>query len=242
MIRVATFNIRHGRAERGGVDLTGLAAAVRGLDAEVLGLQEIDVGVGRSGGVDEAALAAEAAGATAHHFAPALRTGGGWYGVAIAVRGELTDVEDRRLSGTGEPRVVTIARVVVPADDRRPAGPVGCTVAVTHLQAPGRGGSGEARHQLGEVLDALDAHPGPHLLLGDLNLGPASVGPVLADRGYVAAEHPPTFPAGRPTRRIDWIAVRGGRVDHAWVPDLHASDHRPVVAAITVGSSTRGGP
>lgn len=238
MIRVATFNIRHGRAERGGVDLTGLAAAVRGLDAEVLGLQEIDVGVGRSGGVDEAALGAEAAGATAHHFAPALRTGGGWYGVAIAVRGELTDVEGRRLTGAGEPRVVTIGRVRLAAHEG-PSAPVACTVAVTHLQAPGSGGTREARRQLEEVLDAIETRPGPHLLLGDLNLGPPAVEPVLSDRGYVAAEHPATYPARRPSRRIDWIAVRGGRVEHAWVPDVRASDHRPVVAGIVLGSSTR---
>jgi endonuclease/exonuclease/phosphatase family metal-dependent hydrolase len=41
----------------------------------------------------------------------------------------------------------------------------------------------------------------------------------------------PTWPAGAPVKRIDYITFTPGpRVSGAFVPDTPASDHRPVVA------------
>jgi endonuclease/exonuclease/phosphatase family metal-dependent hydrolase len=248
VLRVATFNIRHGKPQgRRDVDLTGYAAAVHALDADVLGLQEVDVDVPRSGRCDLAGLAIDACEGRTGHFAPALDLHGGRYGVALVVRGTLDDVEDLRLLGEGETRVATIARATVRPRDPGPGTEHGdehpapeLTVAVTHLQAPSSGRPHEARLQLGQVLDALDERPGPHLLMGDLNLGPAWVQPLLERRGFEVADAPPTFPARRPTRRIDWIAVRGGRIGVAVVPDVRTSDHRPLVATVALGPSALG--
>ncbi|WP_344345799.1 endonuclease/exonuclease/phosphatase family protein, partial [Kitasatospora putterlickiae] len=79
-LRIATFNLLHGQPlapdgaprpyppDPGGP----LAKAVAALDADVLALQEVDRGQARSGGTDQAAVAATAMGATDWRFAAAL--------------------------------------------------------------------------------------------------------------------------------------------------------------------------
>ena len=80
-MRIATFNILHGRStEDDRVDVDRLAAAVERLDADVLGLQEVDRDQPRSFGADLTAVAAEAMGAKEHQFVAALTgtPGGTW--------------------------------------------------------------------------------------------------------------------------------------------------------------------
>ncbi|MFJ2187588.1 endonuclease/exonuclease/phosphatase family protein [Kitasatospora sp. NPDC087861] len=79
-LRIATFNLLHGQplapdgaprpypADAGGP----LAEAVAALDADVLALQEVDRHQSRSGGTDQAAVAAKAMGAADWRFAAAL--------------------------------------------------------------------------------------------------------------------------------------------------------------------------
>src|SRR5215207_7646000 len=101
-VRIATFNILHGRSlEDGRVDVQRLADAIKTLDADVLGLQEVDRDQPRSLGADLTAVAAEAMGAVDSQFVAALSgtPGGTWmaatgdeqpgsatYGVALLSR------------------------------------------------------------------------------------------------------------------------------------------------------------
>jgi endonuclease/exonuclease/phosphatase family metal-dependent hydrolase len=72
-VRIATFNILHGRSPSDDrVDVERLAAAVKDLDADVLGLQEVDRDQPRSMGADLTAVAAEAMGAVDSQFVAAL--------------------------------------------------------------------------------------------------------------------------------------------------------------------------
>jgi endonuclease/exonuclease/phosphatase family metal-dependent hydrolase len=73
-VRVATFNLLHGRSlADGNVDESALRDAAATLDADVLGLQEVDRGQARSHLVDQTAAVADALGARHWHFVPALR-------------------------------------------------------------------------------------------------------------------------------------------------------------------------
>src|ERR671911_1392351 len=72
-MRVASFNILHGRAlsdQR--VDLDRLAEAIGLLDPDILALQEVDRLQPRSHGADLTAVAAEAMGAVSHRFVAAI--------------------------------------------------------------------------------------------------------------------------------------------------------------------------
>jgi endonuclease/exonuclease/phosphatase family metal-dependent hydrolase len=72
-VRLASFNVLHGRSlVDGTTSVERLAGACASLDADVLGLQEIDRNQARSGGVDQTAAAAERMGAAAWRFEPAL--------------------------------------------------------------------------------------------------------------------------------------------------------------------------
>ena len=80
-MRLATFNILHGRSLADGrVSTERLVEACASLDADVLCLQEVDRGQARSGFVDQTAEVATGIGATDWRFAPALvgEPGGRW--------------------------------------------------------------------------------------------------------------------------------------------------------------------
>lgn len=262
-MRVATFNVRHGRPERSRHPDTGqLVAAVRSLDADVIGLQELDRGTARVGGADQPALLAEATGMDLR-FARAIDHDGGQYGVALASRIPLGATEVLRLPGGGEPRVAVLGVVTDRGStgsdsngsdstgfdgagsdgtgsdgtaEHRPdregggSGRVSWAVGCTHLTTV----TSDAVRQLGIVLDALVelADGRPAVLLGDLNLGAEHVGPVISERGWIAAPSGPTHPTARPARRIDWVLVRSGSVTSSAVLDVRVSDHRPLIAVV----------
>jgi endonuclease/exonuclease/phosphatase family metal-dependent hydrolase len=222
-MRIATFNIQHGRGPDGEVDLDRLAAATALLDADVLALQEVDVEVPRSHGAN---LAAIAAGDMAFAFAPAMAIRHGWYGNALTVRGAIDDAEVVELPGEegDEPRVAVLATM------RPEAGGV-ITVAATHLSIRAH----IARLQLEAVLSTLVDRRPPHVLLGDLNLTPRIVEPAVASAGLALADTKrATFPAHRPRIRIDHIAVsRDLQLEQVDVVQTPVSDHRALVAAVT---------
>ena len=229
---MVTFNVQHGRPAapaaplgrlrrpRLGTDL--LARHCRGLGADVLALQEVDVRVARSGWADQAAVVAEATGLEPA-FGQARRLCLGRYGNALLGRNGLSDVEVIRLprEGRAEPRVAVLATVAVGA---------GLSVAATHLSTR----RPEAIAQLEAVMAALVARPGPHVLLGDLNLGPDEVQPMVDAAGLTLADPAvPSYPASAPRRRIDHVAVSGLSVEAVEVlPAAPVSDHRPVLAEL----------
>jgi endonuclease/exonuclease/phosphatase family metal-dependent hydrolase len=222
-LRIATFNLQHGRGPDGVVEPGRLANALAALDADVLGIQEVDVGVRRSGGVDQAALAAAATGMRVA-FGAAIRVRvRGLYGNALLVRGDMWDVELLRMPRprAGERRAALLARVAV--GDRE------LSVACTHLAVERE----EAQRQLDVVVAALARRPEPRVLLGDCNLGAEFVGPVVEAAGMTLAPGPPTYPAWSPQSRIDHVAVAGLDIVSVVTPESAVSDHRPLVAEVS---------
>jgi endonuclease/exonuclease/phosphatase family metal-dependent hydrolase len=214
-VRVATWNIQHGRRPDGVVDVELVGHTVAALDADVVALQELDVRARRSDRLDQPQVIATVA-AMQHVFAPAHRLGLlGRYGVALLSRTTIDAVDVVPLPGTGERRVALVARTE------------GVSVAVTHLS--------QRRHdsaaQLAVILDRLLAREGPHLLLGDLNRRAHEVDPLVV-RGLTVVAGPPTYPAGAPRLRIDHVAVAGVGVGAVDVPPVPVSDHRPLVVEI----------
>ncbi len=230
-LRVATFNIKHGT--RPGlrpwpwVTLPRLQAAVRSLDADVVGLQEVDRRLVRSWFVDQARYCAKAAGAPAYQFVRARWLLGGHYGNALVVRGELRGADLVRLprpAGT-EPRVALVAPAVVRETE--------VTLACTHLHNH----EPTAAEQLLALLAVLATRRRPLVLMGDLNLPREQFVPVLEAAGFDPGPVALTTPWPEPARQIDVVAVAGGRVLSAEAPPEPTSDHRPVVADIELADA-----
>ncbi|MFP5318645.1 MAG: endonuclease/exonuclease/phosphatase family protein [Acidimicrobiia bacterium] len=217
-MRVVTFNIRHGEDREGTVDLRGLAAACRRLDADVLALQEVDRRMRRSGWADLPRRIRRRTGTTLV-YAPALRLGlFGRYGNALLVRGAVGDVEPVRFPSPLEPRGAVLATVWV---QDRPL-----SVAATHLSID----RDERDIQLEALLRALGRRPLPRLLLGDLNGLPEDVAPPCGRAGLRLTLAGPTFPARDATKQIDHIAYAGLELAGAEVVDTGMSDHHALAA------------
>jgi endonuclease/exonuclease/phosphatase family metal-dependent hydrolase len=247
-VRIATFNILHGRSPGDGrVDLDRFAAAVASLDADVLALQEVDRDQPRSMGADLTAVAASAMGATSHHFAAALagtpstpwqaatgaeQPGSAMYGIALLSRYSVTDWQTIRLPAGRLPlphvvqgRMMPLlvrdeARVALVATVSTPRAPL--TVAATHLSfLPTRG-----RQQLRLLMRSLRGRRGPLVLAGDLNMDPPSVAELTGLSSLAAGL---TFPADEPRRQLDHIVGRGFRPVASAVVALGLSDHRALL-------------
>jgi endonuclease/exonuclease/phosphatase family metal-dependent hydrolase len=255
-VRIGTFNILHGRSPADGiVDVDRLDAAVRGLDADLLGLQEVDRDQPRSLRADLTAVAAEALGAVEYRFVAAVAgtPGGAWtaatgdeqpgaalYGVALLSRYPVTSWREIRLPamraglpmplpGTRRPVWVRDEpRVAVVAVVDGPFGEV--TVCTTHLSFM----PGWSARQLRRLVRALDATAGPLVLMGDLNMG---AGRATRVTGLRAAATAPTFPIGEPRRQLDHVLLRGGirAAGPAETPRPPLSDHRPLVVPCDAG-------
>jgi len=252
-VRLATFNLLHGRSlSDGKVHADRVAAAVADLDADVLGLQEVDRAQPRSGLLDLTAIAADALGAPVHRFAAAVvgTPGETWqpwrsaddnahplYGIALisrwpVLRWQITPLPAAPIRspvwapGGGLLLLKDEPRVLIAAVIDTPTGPM--TVANTHLSfVPGWN-----IRQLRAATRALRDLPAPRILLGDLNL-PAT--PVRACTGWRTLARRPTYPSAAPRAQLDHILAdpRGagplGPVVQIRTPAVGISDHRPLV-------------
>lgn len=254
-MRLATFNLLHGRSLTDGtVHGDRVAAAVADLDADVLGLQEVDKAQPRSGLLDLTAIAADALGATVHRFAAAVvgTPGETWqpwrsdddnmhplYGIALVSRYPVTrwqittlpgaPIRSPVLTGDGLLLLKDEPRVLLAAVLETPHGPM--TVATTHLSfVPGWN-----LRQLRACVRALRGLPGPRVLLGDLNM---PVTPVRAVTGWRPLAKAATYPSPAPRAQLDHVLAdprgldRLGRVVQVATPHPPVSDHRPLVVQL----------
>jgi endonuclease/exonuclease/phosphatase family metal-dependent hydrolase len=227
-VRVATFNLLSGKSpEDNVVREDRLVDAIKTLDADVLGLQEVDVGQERSGRLDLTAVVADAMGAGAARFEPTLigapedpwrrahpgESYAAAYGIAIVSRLPVQEWHAIRLPYTPMHSPIVLpgsGEVIYTRDEPRmalaavvmtPTGPL--TVVNTHLSfLPGWN-----VRQLRRLVHAVDELPRPAVIMGDLNM-PGRLPTVVSRWRPAVTAH--TWPAHRPMAQLDHILISPG--------------------------------
>jgi endonuclease/exonuclease/phosphatase family metal-dependent hydrolase len=250
-LRIATFNLLHGRSlDHLHVEEAELRAAAAAIDADVVGLQEVDRLQDRSWSLDQTAAVADALGAAHWRFVPALHgtpgrsrtwtaaaqddgalTHGPSYGVALVSRLPVLEWHVRRFGPAPVamplmvPGVKGLTRI---PDEQRVAlaavvdGPRGpMTVVTAHLSfVPGWNVA-----QLRVLSRWALALPAPRLLVGDFNL-PGAVSRVTS--GWVQLARVATYPSYRPRVQFDHVFAHGiavSAVRDVQAMRLPVSDH-----------------
>lgn len=225
IVRVATYNVHACVGRDGRRDVTRIIRILRTLDADVIGLQEVESRHGRSP-VDQAQTIAAALDMACVE-GPLLLAERGWYGNALLTR----------------LRVESVRRVLFGRYGKEARGVVVCDllgrdatswrVLTTHLDLRSR----HRRHQFETLLEALvPDRPRPTVLMGDFNeWWPRSPRLAALRRHVELPPAPPTFPSWLPILRLDRIAHAGCRLHHgvrrhATPLSRQASDHLPVFA------------
>ncbi|MFV0132481.1 endonuclease/exonuclease/phosphatase family protein [Streptomyces sp. HMX87] len=242
-LRVATYNIHAGAGQDGVFDLDRTAEAVRGLDADVIGLQEVDVHWGaRSGFVDEARELAAELGmrvffAPIYDLDPAAEGGQRrQYGVAILSRHPVLEAENHEIT-----RLSTQAPDSVPAPAPGFAEVVvnvkGSHVHVYSTHLDYRSDPSVRATQVADMLQVLAADRGPKILVGDFNAEATApeLAPLWRELRDASPDGGGTYPAVGPVKRIDSVTVSPGvTVTGARTVATDASDHRPVVTDLNL--------
>lgn len=218
----------------GEVNLERTAAVLRPLAPDIVALQEVDHGVARSGGEDQAAVLGGLLGME-HAFGAFMDYQGGQYGMAILSRHPIVRVNPVRLPEGNEPRIALAVELELPG---------GIRVIVVNVHFDWVADDAFRYAQAAHLSGYLNALAVPYLLVGDFNDEPPSRTLGLFRTRAVEVAKPSrglTFPSDEPVKEIDYIFAGPAA---AWtvgvaevIGEREASDHRPVLGVLTLRSS-----
>jgi len=235
-IKVMSFNIAHGRGiDNDKVDLERIADVIRESGADVVGLQEVDRYYGdRSNYEDQLRVLAELLedeGFIDYKYGANLdlEPHEGYesrqYGTGILSKYPIEEAENVLLNSYGrEQRGVLKATIDVNG--------ISMNIYNTHLALPDEDRLGQAE----EIVEMMNAFPGPKILMGDLNTEPdtESLNYLLnygeINDSFADIENAFTFRADDPIKRIDFLLTSPLiTFDNQQVINTLASDHLPIV-------------
>ncbi|MCC6161857.1 MAG: endonuclease/exonuclease/phosphatase family protein [Acidobacteria bacterium] len=231
-LRVLTFNIHHAEGMDGRLDVERIAQVIRDSKADIVGLQEVDRGVERTGRRD---LLKEIADLTGMRFSfgKNLDHQGGEYGNAFLTSHPIVSEGNKPLPNANNVEPRGVLQTVIDVAGTK------VLVLTTHLDF-----SRDERDRVASadaMLAMVEAFGGgPVIAMGDFNDSPERTPWKRLTSGFtdvwtaVGQSDGFTIPVETPRRRIDWILVRGLTPVRAEVLRTDASDHLPVVATVTL--------
>lgn len=227
-VNAVSYNIRRGHGSDNKTDLARTAKVIEGLNADFVGLQEVDFIAERSGQVNQIAeLGKELNMHPA--FGSFMDFQGGRYGLGILSRYPILNVKEVKLPTGNEPRVALSAEVLLPSDER---------IQVINLHFDWVRDDGFRFKQAEAIKRHLETLEIPFILMGDFNDQPGSRTIELFMKDYLEADKPDsdrfTYSASEPKIEIDFIFASPREKWNAErvqvIDEPLASDHRPVQA------------
>ena len=223
-LRLMTYNICHGAGMDDVIDLDRQAKVIRDAAPDVVGLQEVDSCVKRSGYIPEAAVLGNKLGMYST-FGPAIPLTGGKYGVAILSKEQPLSVRNIPLPGT-EKRTLLVCEFEE------------YVFATTHLDL-----TEENRlASLPIIIEEATRWDKPFFICGDWNDTPSSTLIKTMKKSFFFINNTTdnsanyTFPARTPKSIIDYIASYGKAFtsirSRKVINEPEASDHRPIIVEI----------
>lgn len=228
--RAASYNIHRCRGADGRYDPDRIVRVIRQVNADIIGLQEVDSRVPAGFGstqLEHITMLTK----YKSLIGPCIRYINGCYGNALLTRLPISDYRLIDLSVDGrEPRGALDVDLV--------AGGFPLRVVVTHF---GNRSGSERRKQARKLVEHLgDPGDTPVLVMGDFN----EWFPWSSNLGYLneklgTAEAKPSFPSIYPVFALDRIWLRNGEkhsglVVHSTPESKKASDHLPVVLTFRI--------
>ena len=230
-LRILCYNIHYGQGNDGVYELERLAAVINKARPDLVALQEVDVGVERSGRLHEARRLGELTG-LAVRYGPTQHYQGGLFGNAVLTRLPILDVHIQPLPYTeSTPELTTYPRGAIAVTVRTKAG-IELKFISTHFQhnVP------EDRIAEATAINKQFAEPNmTSILAGDMNAVPGSEPVTILEQEWtnaIDAQAAPSAPSSKPRSRIDYIFHRGPglhMVSSEVVAEPMASDHCPIL-------------
>lgn len=238
-LRVATYNVHGCVGIDGRRSETRIAEVIASLNADIVGLQELDLGRARSARVDQARVIAEQ---LSWHslFEPAMRHGDEHYGNAVISRFPLRLHRVCQLEGRGTwyCRETRVALWVEAKTDHGLVHVVNTHLALGRVESFRQAAQLASAEWLGGALTEM-----PLVLLGDFNSLPgwrahrALAKQLLDLRAHLRSGAHRTFPTRLPLLAVDHIFVNARLQPvtlrtHRNATARLASDHYPLVAEL----------
>ncbi len=218
-LRVATYNVQQGYSAAGERNYEGQLAVLRGLNADVIGLQETDTARFAGGNADLVRTFAEGL-KFYSYYGP--RTVTGTFGIALLSRYPIRDPRTFFMYSKGEQTAAIIATLT--------ANGVDYTLLVTHL-----GNDGPIIQQE-QVLSQLQGRQNV-ILVGDFNFNASTDQYRLTARSFADAwvlANPQGKPGFKAEKQIDHVFVSPGlKVTRADYIESPASDHPAELVVLT---------
>lgn len=226
-LKLASYNIKHGRNMKNKMNLQATANKLKEFKADIIALQEVDKNCSRSGKIDQAKFIAEAL-SMHHKFAKFMDYQGGEYGLALLSKYPIHETKVHHLPAGAEPRVA-LEIIVEPTKGKK------ASFICIHFDYT----SEEKRQpQIKALLKALENTNHPIALMGDFNATPMSESIALFQKNWFNVPkrgNQLTFPSDNPKVEIDYFMLKGFKTEKTTckvIEETAISDHRPIVTNV----------
>lgn len=229
-LKILTYNIHHANPPSEHASVTNLdtiASIIKKTDADLVGLQEIDVNLNRSQNTDQAKKLAELTGMH-YFFSKGINLDHGEYGTVILSKYPIVKSERFELPSPIESEKRSLGIIHITLNEKT------IKFANTHLDL-------KKENRLAQTAFIIDKFKNDQelvILVGDLNARPEEQPIRNLEKVFTRSEikNGFTIPEVNPDREIDFIMINKGNQfkfkNHHVLSETYASDHRPVYVEI----------